>query len=96
MRSPSSCPSTWATGYALRVGYAAVPRAGAEYVVTLDADGQNDPGEIQAMLRPAGRRRGRLRGGVAAPGPDATADRFRKAGVRRVRHDDERAGRGRT
>jgi glycosyltransferase involved in cell wall biosynthesis len=69
-------------GYALRVGYALCIELGAQYVVTLDADGQNDPSEIPVMLQPllddeadfvvASRRLGR----------DTTTDRFRKAGVR--------------
>jgi glycosyltransferase involved in cell wall biosynthesis len=69
-------------GYALRVGYALCIELGAQYVVTLDADGQNDPAEIPDLLQPlvddesdfvlASRRLGR----------DTTTDRFRKAGVR--------------
>ena len=39
-------------GIALRVGYDLCVGAGARYVVTLDADGQNDPAEIETMLRP--------------------------------------------
>jgi glycosyltransferase involved in cell wall biosynthesis len=69
-------------GFALRVGYALCMELGSTYVVTLDADGQNDPAEIPAMLQPlvddeadfvvASRRLGR----------DTTTDRVRKAGVR--------------
>jgi hypothetical protein len=69
-------------GYALRVGYSLCIELGAQYVVTLDADGQNDPAEIPSMLAPliddsadfvlASRRLGR----------DTTTDRFRKLGVR--------------
>jgi hypothetical protein len=69
-------------GYALRVGYSLCIELGAQYVVTLDADGQNDPAEIPVMLAPllddsadfvlASRRLGR----------DTTTDRFRKVGVR--------------
>ena len=39
-------------GYALRVGYALCIELGAQFVVTLDADGQNDPAEIPVMLQP--------------------------------------------
>jgi glycosyltransferase involved in cell wall biosynthesis len=39
-------------GYALRVGYALAIEFGAQFVVTLDADGQNDPVEIPVMLQP--------------------------------------------
>jgi glycosyltransferase involved in cell wall biosynthesis len=69
-------------GFALRVGYALCMELGSTYVVTLDADGQNDPAEIPAMLQPlvddeadfvvASRRLGR----------DTTTDRVRKSGVR--------------
>ena len=54
---------------------------GARYVVTLDADGQNDPAEMGAMLQP-------LVDGTAdfviasrRLGVDQTTDRFRRAGV---------------
>jgi glycosyltransferase involved in cell wall biosynthesis len=69
-------------GYALRVGYSLCIELGAQYVVTLDADGQNDPSELPSMLAPliddsadfvlASRRLGQ----------DTTTDRFRKVGVR--------------
>jgi glycosyltransferase involved in cell wall biosynthesis len=39
-------------GYALRVGYSLCIEFGAQFVVTLDADGQNDPAEIPVMLQP--------------------------------------------
>ncbi|MGO8875519.1 MAG: glycosyltransferase family 2 protein [Acidimicrobiales bacterium] len=39
-------------GVALRLGYELAISKGAEYVVTLDADGQNDPGEIPVLLEP--------------------------------------------
>ena len=39
-------------GSALRVGYALCIELGAQYCVTLDADGQNDPAEIPTMLEP--------------------------------------------
>lgn len=69
-------------GVALRVGYDLCVRGGAEYVVTLDADGQNDPGEMEGMLEP-------LLDDVAdfvvasrRLGVDETVDRYRKLGVR--------------
>ncbi len=68
-------------GVALQVGYRLCIEFGAQYCVTLDADGQNDPSEIPALLEPivsdevdfvvASRRLGK----------DTTTDRFRKAGV---------------
>ncbi|MGA2211412.1 MAG: glycosyltransferase family 2 protein [Acidimicrobiales bacterium] len=39
-------------GVALRLGYELAIAKGAEYVVTLDADGQNDPQEIPDLLGP--------------------------------------------
>ena len=39
-------------GLALRVGYALCMELGSTYVVTLDADGQNDPAEIPACCSP--------------------------------------------
>jgi glycosyltransferase involved in cell wall biosynthesis len=69
-------------GAALQIGYRLCIEGGARYVVTLDADGQNDPAELPTMLAPlledqadfvlASRRLGR----------DQTKDRMRKAGVR--------------
>jgi glycosyltransferase involved in cell wall biosynthesis len=68
-------------GVALRLGYELAISKGAKYVVTLDADGQNDPGEIPALLAPviaddldfvvASRRLG----------VDHTDDQLRKTGV---------------
>ncbi len=39
-------------GVALRLGYDLAIELGAEYVVTMDADGQNDPAEIPELLKP--------------------------------------------
>ncbi|MDA8266348.1 MAG: glycosyltransferase family 2 protein [Actinomycetota bacterium] len=39
-------------GVALRLGYELAISKGAKYVVTLDADGQNDPQEIPSLLAP--------------------------------------------
>jgi hypothetical protein len=39
-------------GAALRLGYQLAERLGASIVVTLDADGQHDPGEIQRVVDP--------------------------------------------
>jgi glycosyltransferase involved in cell wall biosynthesis len=68
-------------GVALRLGYDLAISKGAQYVVTLDADGQNDPREIPVLLRPviaddldfvvASRRLG----------VDKTSDQLRKTGV---------------
>jgi glycosyltransferase involved in cell wall biosynthesis len=69
-------------GYALRVGYALCIELGAQYVVTLDADGQNDPGEMPAMLQPLVDDEADFVVGSRVLGRDTTTDQFRKAGVR--------------
>jgi glycosyltransferase involved in cell wall biosynthesis len=69
-------------GYALRVGYALAMELGAEYVVTLDADGQNDPSEIPVMLQPLVDDEADFVVASRRLGQDTTSDRFRKAGVR--------------
>ena len=68
-------------GYALRVGYALCIESGARYVVTLDADGQNDPSEIPAMLQPLIDDEADFVLASRRLGQDTTTDRFRKAGV---------------
>jgi glycosyltransferase involved in cell wall biosynthesis len=69
-------------GYALRVGYALAIELGAEYVVTLDADGQNDPSEVPVMLQPLIDDEADFVVASRRLGQDTTSDRFRKAGVR--------------
>jgi len=69
-------------GYALRVGYALCIELGAQYVVTLDADGQNDPGEVPVMLQPLVDDEADFVVASRVLGRDTTTDRFRKAGVR--------------
>jgi glycosyltransferase involved in cell wall biosynthesis len=69
-------------GYALRVGYALCIEFGARYVVTLDADGQNDPAEIPVMLEPLVDNEADFVVGSRVLGRDTTTDRTRKAGVR--------------
>ena len=69
-------------GYALRVGYALCMELGADYVVTLDADGQNDPAEIPVMLQPLVDDEADFVVASRVLGRDTTSDRFRKAGVR--------------
>jgi glycosyltransferase involved in cell wall biosynthesis len=69
-------------GYALRVGYALAMELGAEFVVTLDADGQNDPAEIPLMLAPLVNDEADFVVASRRLGQDTTSDRFRKAGVR--------------
>ena len=69
-------------GYALRVGYALCIELGADYVITLDADGQNDPAEIPVMLQPLVDDEADFVVASRVLGQDTTTDRFRKTGVR--------------
>ena len=68
-------------GYALRVGYSLCVELGAQYVITLDADGQNDPAEIPSMLQPLVDDEADFVVASRRLGHDATSDRFRKVGV---------------
>jgi hypothetical protein len=47
-----SHPVNSGQGAALQTGYLVAERVGAEVVVTLDADGQHDPGELAALVGP--------------------------------------------
>ena len=69
-------------GYALRVGYSLCIELGAQYCVTLDADGQNDPAEIPSMLQPLVDDEADFVVASRVLGRDTTSDRFRKTGVR--------------
>jgi glycosyltransferase involved in cell wall biosynthesis len=69
-------------GYALRVGYALCIELGAQYCVTLDADGQNDPAEIPTMLEPLVEDEADFVVASRVLGTDTTTDNTRKAGVR--------------
>ncbi len=69
-------------GYALRVGYSLCIELGAQYVVTLDADGQNDPAEIPVMLQPLVDDEADFVVASRVLGTDTTTDKTRKAGVR--------------
>jgi len=68
-------------GVALRVGYDLCVSAGAQFVVTLDADGQNDPAEVETMLEPLVSDTADFVVASRRLGEDRTDDRFRKAGV---------------
>ena len=68
-------------GYALRVGYAIAMEFGAQFVVTLDADGQNDPVEIPVMLQPLLDDEADFVVASRRLGQDTTTDSVRKAGV---------------
>jgi len=68
-------------GVALRVGYDLCVSAGAQYVVTLDADGQNDPAEMETILEPLVADTADFVVASRRLGEDRTGDRYRKAGV---------------
>ena len=69
-------------GAALRLGYQLASAHGARYVVTLDADGQNDPVELATMVQPLLGDTADFVIGSRRLGVDRTTDRFRQAGVR--------------
>ncbi len=68
-------------GVALRVGYGLCVELGARYVVTLDADGQNDPAEMASMLQPLIDDEADFVVGSRRLGVDETSDTYRKSGV---------------
>jgi glycosyltransferase involved in cell wall biosynthesis len=68
-------------GVALRLGYRLADRLGARIVVTLDADGQNDPAEIPSLLRPITEGRADFVIASRRLGEDRTSDQVRRAGV---------------
>lgn len=69
-------------GIALRVGYDVCLDKGAEFVVTIDADGQNDPAELPDMLAPLVDDEADMVVGSRRLGVDETSDAVRRAGVR--------------
>jgi glycosyltransferase involved in cell wall biosynthesis len=75
-------PVNLGQGAALRLGYDLALDHGARYVVTLDADGQNDPSELGSLLGPLLDDRADFVIASRRLGTDRTTDRFRRAGVR--------------
>ena len=75
-------PVNLGQGAALRLGYELASAHGARYVVTLDADGQNDPAEMASMLEPLLDDTADFVIASRRIGTDRTTDRFRRAGVR--------------
>ena len=69
-------------GAAFRVGYRLASEHGARYVVTLDADGQWDPADIPAVLRPVVDGEADLVLGSRVLGDNEGGDRVRQTGVR--------------
>jgi glycosyltransferase involved in cell wall biosynthesis len=68
-------------GVALRVGYELCVERGADYVVTLDADGQNDPTELATMLEPLVADEADFVVASRRLGVDRTTDSVRRFGV---------------
>jgi glycosyltransferase involved in cell wall biosynthesis len=75
-------PTNLGHGVALQVGYRYCIERGARYVVTIDADGQNDPVEIPDLLAPLLDDTSDFVVASRRLGVDNTSDRFRKTGVR--------------
>ena len=75
-------PVNLGQGAALRLGYQLAATHGAGHVVTLDADGQNDPTELPAMLEPLLDDTADFVIASRVLGDDQTTDRFRRAGVK--------------
>jgi hypothetical protein len=68
-------------GSALRVGYRLAREGGARFIVTLDADGQWDPGDIVRLLEPVVRDEADFVLGSRILGRAETTDSVRRAGV---------------
>lgn len=68
-------------GVALRVGYDLCVALGAQYVVTFDADGQNDPVEMPQLLQPLVDDEADFVVASRRLGVDETVDRYRRLGV---------------
>lgn len=69
-------------GAALRLGYALARAGGARYIVTIDADGQYDPAEIETVLRPVADGEADFATGSRRLGRQETDDLVRHLGVR--------------
>ena len=74
-------PTNLGHGVALRVGYRLAIDGGARFVVTLDADGQNDPAELPVMLEPLVEGTADFVVASRRLGVDETSDQVRRAGV---------------
>jgi hypothetical protein len=69
-------------GAALRLGYRIARDGGADYIATLDADGQYDPAELRTVLLPVLRGEADFVTGSRRLGREETTDNLRRAGVR--------------
>jgi glycosyltransferase involved in cell wall biosynthesis len=75
-------PVNLGQGAALRLGYRLAADHGARFIVTLDADGQNDPTELGTMVQPLLDDTADFVIGSRRLGTDRTTDRLRQTGVR--------------
>jgi glycosyltransferase involved in cell wall biosynthesis len=75
-------PVNLGQGAALKLGYELAAAHGARYVVTLDADGQNDPSELPTIVQPLLDDTSDFVIASRRLGVDHTTDRFRQAGVK--------------
>jgi glycosyltransferase involved in cell wall biosynthesis len=69
-------------GAALCLGYRVAREGGADYIATLDADGQYDPAELRTVLLPVLRGEADFVTGSRRLGSEETTDTLRRAGVR--------------
>jgi glycosyltransferase involved in cell wall biosynthesis len=69
-------------GVALRLGYRIARESGAEYIATLDGDGQWDPADLPAMIRMLEEDRADFVVGSRQLGHTENTDSFRNIGVR--------------
>ncbi len=76
-----SFPVNMGHGVALRAGYRLARELGAEYIVTLDADGQWNPKEMEGVLAPVVSGEADFVIGSRVLGAHETDDAFRQAGV---------------
>jgi glycosyltransferase involved in cell wall biosynthesis len=74
-------PTNLGHGVALQVGYRLAIDGGARYVVTLDADGQNDPAELPVVLEALVDGSADFVVASRRLGVDETSDQVRRAGV---------------
>jgi hypothetical protein len=76
------CGTNRGQGAALRLGYRVAREHGARYLLTTDADGQYDPGDLPAVLAPLLEDRADFVTGSRRLGQQHSRDRVRRAGVR--------------
>ena len=75
------CPVNRGQGAALRLGYRVAAEHGARYIVTADADGQTDPGDLAVVLGPVLEGEADLVTGSRRLGRTESADVVRNFGI---------------